>query len=71
MSQLEVRKLAASRGERHYQGRPCKMCSGTRRYTINGKCCACASRKALTYYHRTKNEVRAILVSAESAAVSE
>ena len=32
---------AAKNGERRYQGKPCKKCGDTLRYTINSACVAC------------------------------
>ena len=32
---------AARKGERKYQGKPCKKCGETLRYTINSACVAC------------------------------
>ena len=35
------RDIAACKGQRKYQGKPCKSCGSTERYTINAACVAC------------------------------
>ena len=44
------RDIAARSGQRRYEGKPCKTCGGTERYTINSACVACtlASNKKET-----------------------
>jgi hypothetical protein len=41
-----VMKLVAKQTNKStYNGKPCKLCSATRRYVINNNCTACVSRK--------------------------
>ena len=46
MSDFQTRLAAANRGEKVYDGRPCKHGHGTRRYTSNGVCTECIARSA-------------------------
>lgn len=59
MKQLLVRQEAADRGERHYDGNPCRNCAATKRYVLTGRCVACMIRKATDYYERTRGELAA------------
>jgi hypothetical protein len=38
---LSPRDIAARNGKRKYEGKPCKACGATERYTINCACVAC------------------------------
>jgi hypothetical protein len=38
---LSPRDIAARNGKRKYDGKPCKTCGETERYTINCACVAC------------------------------
>ncbi len=57
MSQIELREIAKSAGEKFYEWSPCKFCGTTRRYVSTGKCCQCTITAALKhYYDRRKVE---------------
>lgn len=43
-----ARDDAALAGEKQYTGSPCKKCSGTLRYTVNGGCVGCSTKSANT-----------------------
>lgn len=53
---------AAEQGQTHYQGKPCKTCDNTLRYTSTGNCVQCA--KAITTEQRRK--VREFLARARA-----
>lgn len=53
---------AAQNGERRYQGKPCKKCGGTLRYTINSACVACA----LKAREKDVQNIKALLAKADS-----
>ena len=40
------RMTAAAQGEKHFDGSACKICTATKRWTINGSCVACSKAKA-------------------------
>lgn len=48
---------AALRGSLHYEGRPCRACGATTKYTSTSQCVPCTKRK--TNEHRA--HVRALL----------
>lgn len=51
---------AAKNGQRKYQGKPCKTCSGTERYTINSACVACT----LKAKEKDAENIKALLAKA-------
>lgn len=43
------RALGLSMGQKFYHGLPCKNCAGTRRYTMNSDCVACAKARQIAW----------------------
>lgn len=38
----EARSIARETGKRHYEGKPCRVCGGTLRYTCDNRCLRCS-----------------------------
>lgn len=55
---------AAKKGEKRYQGKPCKTCGGTERYTVNTGCVQCAARSA----KRNADSIKTLLEQAKAGA---
>jgi hypothetical protein len=51
---------AAKNGEKRYQGKPCKACGQTLRYTINSACVACT----LKAREKDAENIKALLAKA-------
>lgn len=58
VKQIEVRRLAAIRGERYYHGSACRICGSTLRYVACGRCRQCMIRKSTRGYERRRDAKR-------------
>lgn len=47
------RREAMAAGQHHCEGRPCRRCGATKRYTTSSKCVSCTIRE-VTAYNRAK-----------------
>jgi len=56
------RQVAARSGHRRYEGKGCKACGGTERYTINSACVACT----LALNKKETDRIKALLVAAKA-----
>ena len=53
-----IRFEAAKRGERHYEGTPCKRCGSTLRYVMTGSCVECTKAKSLAHRLKVQEQLR-------------
>lgn len=53
---------AAKKGEKRYQGKPCKACGETLRYTINSGCVACTAKATA----KTTENIKALIQQAKA-----
>ena len=58
MSDYQIRLAAAQRGERTYDGKPCKHGHGTLRYTSNGVCTACTAVRSTERQEKIRQALR-------------
>ena len=60
------RTAAAKKGERRYQGSPCRICGHTIRLTTTGACVSCNRRNSKQH----RDDIRKMLIEAESASAN-
>lgn len=61
---ISPRIEAARKGEKRYQGKPCKACGCTERYTVNTGCVQCAAKSA----KKNADSIKALLEQAKAGA---
>jgi hypothetical protein len=58
------RIAAATKGEVHYEGSPCRNCGSTLRYVSTGQCVACVKTKT----ESRREEIRELIRAARAEA---
>lgn len=58
---LSDRIRAAQERRPRYKGKPCRICGGCIRYTINADCVVCSLRRAKKYAAKTRAKIRSLL----------
>lgn len=54
------RQRAIASGSMKYEGRPCKWCRGTVRYTIGGQCVMCSADESVAQYRVMRRDQLAL-----------
>ena len=54
------RQQAIASGAMKYEGRPCKWCRGTVRYTIGGQCVMCSADESVAQYRVMRRDQLAL-----------
>lgn len=55
-----LRFEAAKRGEKHFDGTPCRRCGATLRYVMTGSCVECTKAKSLAHRLKVQEKLREI-----------
>lgn len=58
---LTPRFAAAKAQQLRYEGRPCRKCGNTTRYTINADCTVCSNERAKVYVTKARARLRSML----------
>lgn len=65
---MHPRQKAAEHGETTYDGKPCKNCGNTLRYTLNASCCHCANEQSKVRVAARRAEIKTLLDQAKGVA---
>jgi len=58
---LTERMKAAHARQPRYEGKPCRRCGGTTRYTINADCVVCSLARVKKYLAKNRAKIRSLL----------
>jgi hypothetical protein len=64
---MHPRQKAAVSGEACYDGKPCRTCGNTKRYTINASCVDCSNQHAKRFVARRRQEIKELMAQARKA----
>jgi len=65
--QMQANRLvAATNGETHFEGSKCKICSSTKRWTMNGSCVFCAKQKSKIAVNKQRLEIKQLMDDAKA-----
>lgn len=58
---MTPRMQAAERGQNKYDGKPCKACGATLKWTVNATCVACSTEKAKEGNKRHREAIKELM----------
>ena len=61
---ITERMQAAAKGEKKYDGLPCKNCGLTKKYTLNASCIKCSNAYAAIYVAKGRKKIKELLAQA-------